>query len=92
MNEHNFWWFLLCIIEDHNRLILSGGDPAAIVHASPCCAIYGHDPADVWHWVIVVETPAPITLLGSYLQSVPRCLAQHFSVEGVPVAVNPFEV
>jgi hypothetical protein len=92
MNENNFWWSLLCIVQDHNRWVISGGDADSIVQCHPCVSTQAHDTTNVWHWVITLDFPAPISLLATYLSSVPRYLAQAFSVEGNLTDVNPFEV
>lgn len=92
MPEFDFWWYLVNIIEGHNRWVLSAGDPDAITAASPCVAAHEHQPDDVWLWVVTWPSQTPVTQLGRFLQSLPPFLAKQMSATGAPPQSNVFQV
>ena len=92
MSEYSYWWFLLNVIEGHNRWVVSGGNPDAITYARPCDATFHHNPHVVLDWVVVVDAMPPVTLLGDYLGTVPAYLAQQMATATTASSVNVYQV
>ena len=80
-------FFLLNIMEGHNRRLLSGKDVCAIFAASPCAGLFSNNPDDVQRWVVTVEQPQPITTLTNLMGTVPAYLHSQlvqYTGDGMP--------